>query len=79
MNKSGKRAIRLDAWAKTKDQRIFDMEMQNEGHQDSMPKRSRYYQGMLDRPLLRSGKRTVQGLPSTTIIFITQEDIFQKV
>lgn len=58
LNKSGKRAIRLDAWAKTKDQRIFDMEMQNEGHQDSMPKRSRYYQGMLDRPLLRSGKRT---------------------
>ena len=79
LNKSGKRATRLDAWAKTKDQRIFDMEMQNEGHQDSMPKRSRYYQGMLDRPLLRSGKRTrYRDLPSTTIIFITQEDIFQK-
>lgn len=79
LNKSGKRAIRLDVWAKTKDQRIFDMEMQNEGHQDSMPKRSRYYQGMLDRPLLRSGKRTrYRDLPSTTIIFITQEDIFQK-
>ena len=44
-----------------------------------MPKRSRYYQGMLDRPLLRSGKRTrYRDLPSTTIIFITQEDIFQK-
>ena len=30
LNKVGKRAIRLDAWARSKDQRQFNMEMQND-------------------------------------------------
>ena len=30
LNKSGKRAIRLDAWAQDVQDRQFDMEMQNE-------------------------------------------------
>ena len=78
LNKSGKRAIRLDAWAKTKDQRIFDMEMQNEGHQDSMPKRSRYYQGMLDRPLLRSGNVPDTGICHLQRLFLLRRKIFFK-
>ena len=42
-------------------------------------KRSRFYQGMLDTPILKSGKRTrYRNLPSTIIIFITQDDIFGK-
>ena len=42
-------------------------------------KRSRFYQGMIDTPILKSGKETrYKHLPSTTIIFITQEDIFGK-
>jgi len=79
LNKSGKRAIRLDAWAKSTDNRQFNMEMQNSSKQDDLRKRSRYYQGMLDTPILKSGKETrYKMLPSTVIIFITQEDIFGK-
>ncbi len=79
LNKSGKRAIRLDAWASDMQERQFDVEMQNDTKGDDVRKRSRFYQGMLDTPILKSGKRTrYKHLPSTTIIFITQEDIFGK-
>ena len=43
LNKSGKRAIRLDAWAKSVDNRQFNMEMQNDVRQDDLRKRSRFY------------------------------------
>ena len=79
LNKSGKRAIRLDAWAKSVDNRQFNMEMQNDVRQDDLRKRSRFYQGMLDTRILKSGKETrYRMLPSTVIIFITQEDIFGR-
>lgn len=79
LNKSGKRAIRLDAWAIAKDNRQFNMEMQNSSRDDNIPKRTRFYQGLLDTPILKSGKNTkYKNLPSTVIIFITQEDIFGK-
>ena len=79
LNKTGKRAIRLDAWATATDNRQFNVEMQNDAKQDDLRKRSRYYQGMLDTPILKSGKETrYKMLPSTVIIFITQEDIFGK-
>jgi len=55
------------------------MEMQNNASGDDIRKRSRFYQGLLDTPLLKSGKKTrYKHLPSTVIIFITQEDIFKK-
>ena len=79
LNKLGKRAIRLDAWAQDVRDRQFDMEMQNDTDGDDVRKRSRFYQGMIDTPILKSGKKTrYKHLPSTTIIFITQEDIFGK-
>jgi len=79
LNKSGKRAIRLDAWALSEDERQFNMEMQNQSKNDNLPKRSRFYQSLLDTPILKSGKRTkYRQLPFTVIIFITQEDIFGK-
>ena len=79
LNRSGKRAIRLDAWAQSEDNRLFDMEMQNDADVDYLPKRARYYQSMLDTPILKSGKETkYRQLPSTVIIFITQDDIFGK-
>lgn len=77
LNKSGKRAIRLDAWAKSTDNRQFNMEMQNDIKKDDLKKRSRFYQGLMDSPILKSGKDTkYKMLPSTVIIFITKEDIF---
>ena len=79
LNKVGKRAIRLDAWAKSIDNRQFNMEMQNDTIGDDVRKRSRFYQSMIDTPILKSGKETrYRNLPSTVIIFITQEDIFGK-
>lgn len=79
LNKQGKKAIRLDAWAKSRDDRQFNMEMQNDSSSDSIPKRSRYYQSMLDTPILKSGRATrYRELSSTVIIFITQEDIFGR-
>lgn len=79
LNRSGKRAIRLDAWAKSTDDRHFNMEMQNDSKGDDIRKRSRYYQGLLDSPILKSGRETrYRNLPSTVIIFITQDDIFGR-
>ena len=53
--------------------------MQNDTKNDDVRKRSRYYQSMLDTPILKSGNKTrYKNLPSTVIIFITQEDIFGK-
>jgi len=79
LNKFGKRAIRLDAWGRTTDDRQVNMEMENNSGNDNVVKRSRYYQGLLDSPILKSGKKTkYKELPSTIIIFITQEDIFGK-
>lgn len=79
LNKSGKRAIRLDAWAKARDSRQFDMEMENNDDAETVKKRSRYYQGLLDTPVLKAGRETkYKNLPSTVIIFITQEDIFKR-
>lgn len=79
LNKSGKRAIRLDAWAMSEDERQFNMEMENHSEKDSIQKRARFYQGLIDTPILKSGKNTkYRELPSTVIIFITQDDIFKK-
>ena len=79
LNKSGKRAIRLDAWALSEDERQFNIEMENHSEKDSVPKRARFYQGLIDTPILKSGRHTkYRQLPSTVIIFITQEDIFKR-
>lgn len=79
LNKIGKRAIRLDAWAMSEDERQFNIEMENHSDTDSVPKRARSYQGLIDTPILKSGKRTkYRQLPSTVIIFITQDDIFKR-
>jgi predicted transposase/invertase (TIGR01784 family) len=79
LNQSGKRAIRLDAWALDEKRRQFNMEMQNNSTSDDVRKRSRFYQGLMDAPVLKAGRETrYKHLPSTVIIFITQEDIFGK-
>ncbi len=57
LNRSGKRAIRLDAWAESTDDRQFNMEMQKDTKNDDVRKRSRFYQGLMDTPILKSGKK----------------------
>lgn len=78
LNKSGKRAIRLDAWALDLNNRQFDMEMQNDTDSDDIRKRSRFYQGLIDTPLLKAGKETrYKNLPST-IIILSRRTIFSE-
>ena len=78
LNEKKKRAIRLDAWALAEDHRQFAVEMEKH-RKDDIRKRSRYYQGLLDTPILKSGKKTkYRDLPPTIIVFITREDIFGR-
>ena len=75
-NAKGERGIRLDAWAVSEDSRHFATEISDI---DDVRKRSRFYQGLLDSPLLKSGRKTkYRHLPSTIVTFITQKDIFGK-
>ena len=79
LNNYGKRAIRLDAWAKDSKKRQINTEMQNDTDSDDIRRRARFYQSLIDTPILKSGKETkYRELPATIIIFITQEDIFKK-
>lgn len=79
LNAKGERGIRLDAWAVSEDSRHFATEIQNDSDIDDVRKRSRFYQGLLDSPILKSGRKTkYRHLPSTIVTFITQKDIFGK-
>lgn len=74
-NMPGYRSVRLDVYAKTSDG-IYNVEMQSENN-DSMPKRARYYQGLLDVSNLYSGKEVkYSDLKKTVVIFITDFDVF---
>ncbi len=53
--------------------------MQNDSRGDDLTKRSRFYQALLDVPILKSGKETkYRDLPFSVIIFITQDDIWKE-
>ena len=79
LNRSGQRAIRLDARATDISGRNFATEMQNDTEQDDMRRRARFYQGLMDTPVLKSGRETrYKYLPPTIITFITHKDIFGK-
>ena len=79
LNEKGLRAIRLDAWAKDQENRQFNIEMKNDTSNDDMRKRARFGQSLMDSPILKSGKGTkYKELPATVIIFITQDDIFDR-
>ena len=79
LNRKGKRAIRMDAWALDRKKRQINTEMQNDTEQDDVRKRARFYQSIIDTPVLKAGKKTkYKHLPETIVIFITQEDIFGK-
>lgn len=77
LNKSGRKSIRLDAYGEDQEENHYISEMQNDTVQDDVRRRSRFYQGLTDAPILKAGKNTrYRNLPDTTITFITQKDIF---
>ena len=76
-NLPGKRGIRLDFYVKDEKNQIFDVEMQkrNEGN---IPKRTRFYQALMDAPLLESGEKGFDKLNSTYIVIICGFDLYHK-
>ena len=79
LNQRGRRSIRLDAYGEDQEEKRYISEMQNDTVQDDVRRRSRFYQGLTDAPILKAGRKTrYKNLPDTTITFITQKDIFES-
>lgn len=68
------KGIRLDVYAKDDQQSIYNIEMQatNPGN---LPKRSRYYQSLIDLALIEKGKN-YNNLNKSYVIFICSYDLF---
>lgn len=71
------RGIRLDVYIKDDKNIVYNVEMQASGSKE-LPKRSRYYQGMVDLQLLEAGDKSYMKLNKTYIIFICTFDLYGK-
>ena len=70
------RGIRLDVYVDDENETIYDLEMQTTLKKD-IPKRMRYYQGMIDLNLIQRGE-SFSKLKKSYIIFICTKDPFGK-
>jgi len=69
------KGIRLDVYAKGSDGlKVYNIEMQATDTKE-LPERSRYYQGVIDVDLLKSGQK-YKDLKTSFVIFICVNDIF---
>ena len=69
------KGIRLDVYVKDEN-RTFDVEMQVKDTGE-LPERSRYYQGVMDVDMLKSGE-PYRALKESHVIFICLKDIFKQ-
>jgi predicted transposase/invertase (TIGR01784 family) len=76
-NLPGKRGIRMDFYVEDIEGQIFNVEMQKR-NRGNIPKRTRFYQGLLDAPLLKSGEESFDNLRPTYIIVICSFDLFHQ-
>ena len=67
------KGVRLDVYVQDSN-RVFDIEIQN-FLDENLPKRTRYYQSMMDIDLLLKGKNYTQ-LKESFVIFVCKEDYF---
>lgn len=71
--------VKLDLFSKEKSKKIYNAEMQNKStntnRQKELPRRSRYYQSLIDTAYHKSGESYLK-LPETFIIFICTFDPF---
>ena len=73
----GSKGIRMDVYAKDAGgQKVYNIELQAKDTKE-LPERARYYQGVMDVDLLKSGK-DYKDLKTTFIVFICVDDIFEK-
>lgn len=70
------RGIRLDVYVEDDANTVYDIEMQPT-MQKNLPKRSRYYQGMIDMSLIERGS-DFNELKKSFVIFICLEDPFKE-
>ena len=69
------RSIRMDVFSMDEDRFIYNTEAQKQRKLD-LPKRSRYYQGLLDSSLLEPGSVHFNLLNDSFLIVITPYDVF---
>ena len=69
------RYVRLDVWAMDEEERIYNTEVQKEDT-GNLPKRSRFYQALIDSNLLKPGEVGFQRLNPVYIILICPFDLF---
>ena len=71
------KGIRMDVYARDADGlKAYNIEVQTTDTEE-LPERARYYQGVMDVDLLKSGQQYKE-LKTTYIIFICLDDIFKK-
>lgn len=70
------KSIRLDVYIEDDENTVYDVEMQTT-NPGNLPKRSRYYQAMIDLNLLQKGEN-YNTLKKSYVIFICKDDIFKK-
>lgn len=70
------KGVRLDVYTGDDAQRVYNVEMQATNPKN-LPKRSRYYQGVIDLNLMEKGGE-YNDLNKSYVVFICMEDIFGK-
>ena len=70
------KSVRFDVYAEDDDNTVFDVEMET-SKKKNLPKRSRYYQGMIDLNIIQKGE-DYKSLKKSYIIFICLKDPFDQ-
>ena len=71
------KGVRLDVYVNDSENTVYDIEMQTT-KQKELPKRTRYYQGMIDLNSIQKGMDYSE-LKKTYVIFICLKDVFGKI
>ena len=66
-NLPGKRGARLDFYVETEEGTVYDVEMQKR-KRGNIPKRTRFYQSLIDAPMLKSGEESFDKLKPSVIV-----------
>ena len=70
------KGIRLDIYVEDDDNTVFNLEMQTTTYKE-LPKRSRYYQGIIDLNMIEKGE-SYDILKESYVIFICTFDFLKK-
>lgn len=74
--KKDAKSIRLDVYVDDDEGTVYNIEMQR-SNESNIPKRSRYYQGMIDLNLIDKGVK-YKNLPKSFVIFVCTFDYYER-